>query len=211
MFSFFKKKKSIISTDKIWRSAEKKARGLGVDIDAIIAADQTVFLFYYFEDSKKWIEALLKAKKIDFEDLDRANRGTKVILVPAAEINSSGRLVDALKNFSDPNSSQFLFPNHYPTHDFETEILEKLIDLHDSVIGCCFYIAMDDPLMRVFGSERIVTIMDRMGYKENEVIQHSMITKSISNAQKKIDKNVPNALRANSQEEWFKVNLPDGT
>lgn len=39
--------------------------------------------------------------------------------------------------------------------------------------------------MRMFGSERIAGLMDRMGYKEGEVIQHSMITKSIERAQKK--------------------------
>ena len=43
--------------------------------------------------------------------------------------------------------------------------------------------------MRMFGSERIAALMDRMGYKEGEVIQHSMITKSIERAQKKVEEN----------------------
>ena len=43
--------------------------------------------------------------------------------------------------------------------------------------------------MRLFGSERISRIMDRIGIKEGEVIQHSMITKSITNAQKKVEEN----------------------
>ena len=43
--------------------------------------------------------------------------------------------------------------------------------------------------MRMFGSERIASLMDRMGYKEGEVIQHSMITKSIERAQKKVEEN----------------------
>jgi len=52
-----------------------------------------------------------------------------------------------------------------------------------------FYIALDDNLMRIFGSERIAKMMDRMGLKEGEVIQHSMITKSIERAQKKVEEN----------------------
>lgn len=48
-----------------------------------------------------------------------------------------------------------------------------------------FYISLEDDLMRMFGSDRIASLMDRMGYKEGEVIQHSMITKSIERAQKK--------------------------
>jgi preprotein translocase subunit SecA len=43
--------------------------------------------------------------------------------------------------------------------------------------------------MRMFGSERIASLMDRFGYKEGEVIQHSMITKSIERAQKKVEEN----------------------
>ncbi len=52
-----------------------------------------------------------------------------------------------------------------------------------------FYVSLEDDLMRLFGSERISRIMDRIGIKEGEVIQHSMITKSITNAQKKVEEN----------------------
>ena len=52
-----------------------------------------------------------------------------------------------------------------------------------------FYVALDDNLMRLFGSERIAKMMDKMGLKEGEVIQHSMISKSIERAQKKVEEN----------------------
>lgn len=52
-----------------------------------------------------------------------------------------------------------------------------------------FFVSLEDDLMRMFGSERIAGLMDRMGYKEGEVIQHSMITKSIERAQKKVEEN----------------------
>ncbi len=52
-----------------------------------------------------------------------------------------------------------------------------------------FFVALEDDLMRMFGSERIAGIMDRLGLKEGEVIQHSMITKSIERAQKKVEEN----------------------
>jgi len=52
-----------------------------------------------------------------------------------------------------------------------------------------FYVALDDNLMRLFGSERIAKMMDRMGLKDGEVIQHSMISKSIERAQKKVEEN----------------------
>lgn len=52
-----------------------------------------------------------------------------------------------------------------------------------------FYVSLEDKLMRLFGTERIAKIMDKMGYEEGEVIQHSMITKSIARAQKKVEEN----------------------
>ncbi|QHI35258.1 Protein translocase subunit SecA [Kordia antarctica] len=52
-----------------------------------------------------------------------------------------------------------------------------------------FYVSLEDNLMRLFGSERVAKMMDRMGLKEGEVIQHSMMTKSIERAQKKVEEN----------------------
>ena len=52
-----------------------------------------------------------------------------------------------------------------------------------------FFVSLEDNLMRLFGSDRIANLMDKMGLKEGEVIQHSMVTKSIERAQKKIEEN----------------------
>ncbi|NLB25485.1 MAG: preprotein translocase subunit SecA [Bacteroidales bacterium] len=52
-----------------------------------------------------------------------------------------------------------------------------------------FYVSLEDDLMRLFGSDRISGIMDRLGLKEGEVIQHSMISKSIERAQRKVEEN----------------------
>ena len=52
-----------------------------------------------------------------------------------------------------------------------------------------FFVSLEDDLMRMFGSDRIASLMDKLGYKEGEVIQHSMITKSIERAQKKVEEN----------------------
>jgi len=52
-----------------------------------------------------------------------------------------------------------------------------------------FFVSLEDNLMRLFGSERIAKMMDRLGHKEGEVIQHGMISKSIERAQKKVEEN----------------------
>ena len=52
-----------------------------------------------------------------------------------------------------------------------------------------FYVSLEDNLMRLFGSDRVAKLMDKMGLEEGEVIQHSMMTKSIERAQKKVEEN----------------------
>ena len=52
-----------------------------------------------------------------------------------------------------------------------------------------FFVSLEDDLMRMFGSERIAGLMDKLGYKEGDVIQHSMISNSIQRAQKKVEEN----------------------
>jgi len=52
-----------------------------------------------------------------------------------------------------------------------------------------FYVSLEDSLMRLFQSDRIAKLMDKMGHQEGEVIQHSMVSKSIERAQKKVEEN----------------------
>ena len=52
-----------------------------------------------------------------------------------------------------------------------------------------FFLSLEDDLMRLFGSERIASVMQRMGIKEGEVIEHPLITKSVERAQKKVEEN----------------------
>ncbi len=52
-----------------------------------------------------------------------------------------------------------------------------------------FYVSLEDNLMRLFNSDRIAKVMDKMGHEEGEVIQHSMVSKSIERAQKKVEEN----------------------
>lgn len=52
-----------------------------------------------------------------------------------------------------------------------------------------FFVSLEDELMRLFGSERIASLMDKMGHKDGEMLQHSMISKSIERAQKKVEEN----------------------
>ena len=66
---------------------------------------------------------------------------------------------------------------------------------------------MDEPLFKHFGSEKIIPLMKMMGMKEDEVIEHNMVSKSIISGQEKIAKQVTLEQKASSQAGWMEKNL----
>lgn len=95
-----------------------------------------------------------------------------------------------------------IFVEHYPLHEKEMELIknwgsEKII----------VFSALDEPLFKHFGSDKIIPLMKMMGMKEDEVIEHSMVSKSIMNGQEKIAKQVTLEQSASSQAGWMEKNL----
>jgi len=99
-------------------------------------------------------------------------------------------------------SHQPVFTEHYPLHSKEEAFVANWQTKNIMV-----YSAMDEPLFKHFGSEKLIPFMKMMGMKENEVIEHSMVSKSIINGQKKIEEQVIVEQSASSQEEWMRMNL----
>ena len=95
-----------------------------------------------------------------------------------------------------------VFVEHYPLHKKETDLIknwqtEKIV----------VFSALDEPLFKHFGSDKLIPLMKMMGMKEDEVIEHSMVTKSIIKGQKKIAQLVTLEQSAASQEEWMRKNV----
>jgi hypothetical protein len=95
-----------------------------------------------------------------------------------------------------------LFYEHYPLSARENELLEKL-QLSEAV----FYSSLDEPLFMHFGGEKMISLLEKMGFSENESIEHPMISNAIKNAQEKISGEVVIEHSAQSQAEWFSKNI----
>lgn len=100
-------------------------------------------------------------------------------------------------------SSTPVFTEHYPMLNKEVDFIKNWDKKNILVFS-----AMDEPLFKHFGSEKLIPLMKMMGMKESEVIEHSMVSKSIINGQKKIEDLVSIELPAYSQSEWMEKNLP---
>lgn len=95
-----------------------------------------------------------------------------------------------------------VFVEHYPLHSKELELIknwgaEKII----------VFSAMDEPLFKHFGSEKLIPVMKMLGMKEDEVIEHNMVSSSIIKGQEKIAQQVTFDQSASSQEGWMRKNI----
>ena len=95
-----------------------------------------------------------------------------------------------------------VFVEHHPLHAKELELIKNW-DAEKIVV----YSAMDEPLFKHFGSDKLIPLMKMLGMKEDEVIEHSMVSKSIIKGQEKIAELVSLEQSANSQEDWMRKNL----
>ena len=95
-----------------------------------------------------------------------------------------------------------VFTEHYPLHTRELELIKNW-----GAKQILVFSAMDEPLFKHFGSEKMIPLMKMLGMKEEEVIEHSMVSKSIIKGQEKISEQVSLEQSANSQEEWMQKNI----
>ncbi len=94
-----------------------------------------------------------------------------------------------------------VFAEHHPLENKEQEFYRKM-----NMNQVKIYSALNEPLYKHFGSEKIIDLMRKLGIKENEAIEHSMISSSIKKAQKNIEKNVVIEQTAHSQSDWLQKN-----
>jgi hypothetical protein len=97
-----------------------------------------------------------------------------------------------------------VFAEHYPLPSVEQDLYTKLQLEEVPVLSC-----LEEPLFMAFGGERIVEAMKNLGLNEDEVIGHSMVTRSISRAQEKIAAQSGTDYPATSAKEWFTLNLKE--
>ncbi len=95
-----------------------------------------------------------------------------------------------------------IFAEHHPLHSKELELVKNWQQKEIIV-----YSAMDEPLFKHFGSEKMLPLMKLLGMKEAEAIEHALVTKSIIKGQDKIAKLVSLEQPAHSQGEWMEKNL----
>lgn len=94
-----------------------------------------------------------------------------------------------------------LFAEHYPLRSKEEEVYRSM-----NLEKVTVYSSLREPLFHQFGAEKIIQVMQSLGMKETEVIEHNMISSAIKKAQEKIEQKTTIDHSARSQEEWIEKN-----
>ena len=165
-------------------------------IDKIIISEEAKLqaMFNYWSSNRNvqfifWFDDTLQKAETFF-----AAQTTEPIVLLTAREASTHLLTDKIAVFAE----------HYPLHSKE-EALYKKLNLEKAEV----FSSLNEPLFKMFGADKIIQLMKQLGIKEDEVIEHTMISKSIRNAQDKIEKKVLLEQTAHSQQDWLIKNLAE--
>ncbi|MFY0631330.1 MAG: preprotein translocase subunit SecA [Flavobacteriaceae bacterium] len=184
--------------DYIYKTTREKYNAVIDDVVQLVAQGRPVLVGTTSVEISELLGRMLKMRKINHNILNAKLHKREADVVAEAgkpgivtiATNMAGRGTD-IKLSDEVKASGGLAIIGTERHDSRRvdRQLRGRAGRQGDVGSSQFYVALDDNLMRLFGSDRIAKMMDRMGLKEGEVIQHSMISKSIERAQKKVEEN----------------------
>ena len=121
-----------------------------------------------------------------------------------AKINRSATILLAKEtNSIRVSGKKVIVAEHFPLFQTEIDFFNKI-----NLPVVQVWSALDEPLFSRFGGEKIIQLMKQLGMKEDEMVEHNMISKAIRNAQDKISKKVIIPQSARSQQNWLEKNMP---
>ena len=184
--------------DKVYRSVREKYNAVVDEIVELVANGRPVLVGTTSVENSELLSRMLGLRKIQHQVLNAKYHQREAEIVAVAgqpgtvtiATNMAGRGTD-IKLTSESKGSGGLAIIGTERH--ESRRVDRQLRGRAGRQGdpgtSQFFVSLEDSLMRLFGSERIAKLMDRMGLEEGEVIQHSMITNSIERAQKKVEEN----------------------
>lgn len=209
LFSFLKSEKPVYK-DWVWKSRPMAWRGMITETLKVITGSEIPIVFCFFEDTQIELESFLSASKVPFyrlssNEMGEAAQQDKVVYVSNTNLISSPAIIDLIRKFNVRGKVSFFFAGHYPLPDTENSIVKKLkTTFPQSTITFCS--SLDDPSFKLFNADRIIKLMESLGMKEEEVIEHPMVSSAMKRAREKVASQVSKETPTQSEAEWFALN-----
>ncbi|AFL81673.1 protein translocase subunit secA [Aequorivita sublithincola DSM 14238] len=184
--------------DKIYKTKREKYNAVGEEVVALSRAGRPVLIGTTSVEISELLSRMLSIKNIPHNVLNAklhkreadivAEAGKSGIVTIATNMAGRGTDIKLSEEVKKAGGLAIVGTERHDSRRVDRQLRGRSGRQGDPG-SSQFYVSLEDNLMRLFGSERIAKMMDKMGLKEGEVIQHKMISKSIERAQKKVEEN----------------------
>jgi preprotein translocase subunit SecA len=184
--------------DKVYKTVREKFNAVAAEIEEMSKAGRPVLVGTTSVEISEILSRMLNMRKIKHQVLNAKQHAKEADVVAEAgkpgtvtiATNMAGRGTDIklAKESKEAGGLAIIGTERHESRRVDRQLRGRAGRQGDTG-SSQFFVSLEDNLMRMFGSDRIAKLMDRMGLEEGEVIQHSMISKSIERAQKKVEEN----------------------
>ena len=184
--------------DRVYKTKREKYTAVIEEIEALVNAGRPVLVGTTSVEISELLSRMLTSRKIKHNVLNAklhqreadivAEAGRKGTVTIATNMAGRGTDIKLTAEVKEAGGLAIIGTERHESRRVDRQLRGRAGRQGDPG-SSIFYVSLEDDLMRLFGSERISSVMDRLGFKEGEMIEHSMISKSIERAQKKVEEN----------------------
>ncbi|NPA68124.1 MAG: preprotein translocase subunit SecA [Chlorobi bacterium] len=184
--------------DKVYKTKREKYNAVIYEINDMVKAGRPVLVGTTSVEISELLSRMLKIRKIEHNVLNAklhkkeadivAEAGKKGVVTIATNMAGRGTDIKLSPEVKKAGGLAIIGTERHDSRRVDRQLRGRAGRQGDPG-SSQFFVSLEDDLMRMFGSDRISKLMDRMGLEEGEVIQHPMISKSIERAQKKVEEN----------------------
>lgn len=184
--------------DRVYKTKREKYIAVIEEIDALVSAGRPVLVGTTSVEISELLSRMLTGRKIKHNVLNAklhqkeadivAEAGQKGTVTIATNMAGRGTDIKLTPEVKAAGGLAIIGTERHESRRVDRQLRGRAGRQGDPG-SSIFYVSLEDDLMRIFGSERITGLMDKLGFKEGEMIEHSMISKSIERAQKKVEEN----------------------
>ncbi|NDV65570.1 preprotein translocase subunit SecA [Bacteroides sp. 224] len=184
--------------DRVYKTKREKYKAVIEEIERLVQAGRPVLVGTTSVEISEMLGKMLAMRKIEHNVLNAklhqkeadivAQAGMKGIVTIATNMAGRGTDIKLSQEVKDAGGLAIIGTERHESRRVDRQLRGRAGRQGDPG-SSIFFVSLEDDLMRLFSSDRIASVMDRLGFKEGEMIEHKMISNSIERAQKKVEEN----------------------
>jgi len=184
--------------DRVYKTKREKYKAVIEEIEKMVEAGRPVLVGTTSVEISEMLSKMLSLRKIEHNVLNAklhqreadivARAGQKSIVTIATNMAGRGTDIKLSDEVKTAGGLAIIGTERHESRRVDRQLRGRAGRQGD-VGSSVFFVSLEDDLMRLFSSDRIATVMDKLGFKEGEMIEHKMISNSIERAQKKVEEN----------------------